>query len=573
MGAFFTSFLQRGYMDKKKIVSILFFIIVAVGAVLLRLAYVDTALWYDEACSWFTASQKFPMGILDNLFHLDLQHTPLYFFLLHFWMKVFGDGEVALRILSIIFGVAAIPMSYVIARKLMANSLAIISMVVVAFSPLLVFFSAEVRMYPIVAFLVLLSLNFLIDFENKGDRASLVKLVISNLLIPYTLVGGILYNVSLILCYGIYLFKSNREKFIKYLVSVGIEFALLIPYFLIVGYYAKMRGSFVIKHEGALAFFQIVDTIRNFFGSTLIPNIYWPSTDPYILNFAFSVLVIVPCVYFMYGLVQGFKNGTGFLKVLYAIFFANFMLAVIFSAFEVNVFTVRYILYLVAPLFILSIIGLSGKLSGLHLKCFISYFVIASIVFTIQNINPMKFLKVLAFKSVRVEADKLEFGENDVVIMPFGSDAPYYFRAEGSPKVFVYDFHKEARNPYNDTFYNPEQQKLMDKPAKYGVIYDRIFADEIFSTNMYEHFVKNVNHVVPQGRFVLLALYAGDVKSLVSLEDIRKSISSVQDIKADCLGYLLMKYLYDVRAILDRDFVLLNTYTVDNYTYMLMQKK
>ena len=561
-------------MDKKKsVIKIILFVLLIILAAGLRLLYINTSFWYDEACSWFTASKAFPMGIIDNLLHLDLQHTPLYFFILHFWMKIFGDSEVAIRSLSVIFAIGTVPLVYTAAKKLTSVKNAIIAVLLAAVSPILVFFSTEARMYPLVIFMVILSVNYLIDFEQKNDIKSLIKLVFANLLIPYTLVGGILYNVSLVICYGSYLFKDNREKFFRYIKAAVVEFILLIPYFVLIGYYAKMRSLFVVRHEGPLAFFNIIDLIRNFFGIILTPNPYWPELNPYVVTLVFTLLVIVPCVYFVYGLVQGCKLSEKFLKILYFIFFLNFGLAVVCSYFEISIFTVRYYLYLLPPLFILAVIGLSKKLSFKHLGIFVSIFIASAVSYNIQQLDVMYHLKFFAFEAVKAEADELKLGKDDVIIMPLGSDAPYYFRKPGSSKVFNFDFHKEVRNPYNSNYYDAEQQKLMDKPAKYGVIYDAVFANTYFSENHFKYFTKEVNSYVPSGRYVLVALYGGDVNAIVQLRDLRKSISSVQDIKDRCLDIMLQKYIYDMGELLNLDFDLMNSYTKDNYTYFIFKKR
>ena len=121
-------------MDRKKYLSIWLWLLVILVAVGLRVMFIETPFWYDEACSWATAIQAFPKGILDNLNNVDLQHTPLYFFILHFWMKIFGDSEISIRSLSLIFGVATIPMVYLVANKIttklntvLATVLAIVS--------------------------------------------------------------------------------------------------------------------------------------------------------------------------------------------------------------------------------------------------------------------------------------------------------------------------------------------------------------------------------------------------------------------------------------------------------------
>ena len=148
---------------KKNIFIVLFLILIGFG---LRFLYSDTALWYDEACSWATATDK--AGIMHNLLNVDLQHTPLYFVLLKIWMKIFGQGEIALRSLSLIFGILTIPLAYITGKKIIKNG--VLPALICTVSPVLVLFSAEVRMYSLVVFLVLLSVNYLADFEQKENK-------------------------------------------------------------------------------------------------------------------------------------------------------------------------------------------------------------------------------------------------------------------------------------------------------------------------------------------------------------------------------------------------------------------
>lgn len=561
-------------MDKKKFSNewVFLFIVIAM-AVVLRFVYIDIPLWYDEACSWFTAIQKFPFGIIDNLLTLDLQHTPLYFFALHFWMKMFGDTEVMLRVFSLIFGVGTVPLVYFFAKKISTKQIAIISTGLATVSPLLVFFSTEVRMYPMVVFLVMLSLNYLVDFEQKNDIKSLLKLTTANVLIPYTFVGGIFYNIALLFSYGVYLGLNNREKFNKYIKFVIGEFVLLIPYFVLIAYYAKMRSVFVVSHEGPLNFVTLVDMVRNFFGSTITDNIYWPATSPYLFTFSFTMLVVLPCCYFVYGYIQCLKKSEKFEKVLTYTILSALVLAIVFAYFKVNIFTVRYILYLLPPMLILSTIGLSKKISPIHLKIFVALFILCSCRFDFTHASVEKILKTNAFKAVSLEASKFNLESYDIVIMPFGSDAPYYFKAERGPQVYNFDFHKEVRNPYNKNYYDEYQRDMMANSSRYGVIYDSIFADKGFSDAHFEYFMQNVNNKVPKGRYVLLALYGDDASQLVQLQDLRKSVTSIEDIKNNTLSIMLEKYLIDVRAYLDSQFNYLGSETVGNYTYLLYQKR
>lgn len=547
---------------KKNIILILILFIIALG---FRFLYMDNALWYDEACSWATATDN--AGIMHNLLNVDLQHTPLYFVLLKFWIKIFGQSETAMRSLSLIFGALTVPFSYIVGNKISKN--AIFSSMVCAVSPLLVLFSSEVRMYSLVVFLVLLSINFLIDYEQKGDKKSLLKLVGINILIPYTFVGGILYNLSLFICYLVYLLNNKKDKFKQYLSFEAIEFSFLIPYFILISHYAKLRSIFVISHEGILKFAHVIDAIRNFFGATIETNIYWVSDGSYNINFKFALLVIIPCIYFVIGFIKSLKSENKFIKTLSTILLCNFIFAVIFAIFKVNVFTSRYILYLLPPVIMLSVIGLSEKFSVKHFKTFLILFIIACGIFNVKNSFVMRKNKSLALESPAIESDELGLSTDDIVILPFGADAPYYFRSLTRPRVFNSDFHKTARNPYG-LYYDSGDSKTMAGKGKYKLIFDKINEDKVFSQKYFDYFTQNVTAIVPKGRYVLLAMYDTDNNAIIDINILRKQIKEVNE--KNILDSLFKKYMCDTIAMLNMDFIFLKSYKKDNFTYYIFQK-
>lgn len=551
-----------GDVVKRNILIITVLVLIGFG---LRFLYLDSPLWYDEACSWATSTDK--AGIMHNLLNIDLQHTPLYFVLLKLWMKIFGQGEVALRCLSLIFGILTIPLTYIVSKKITKNG--IWSALICAVSPLLVLFSVEVRMYSLVVFLVLLSINYLVDFEQNTDKKSLSKLIGVNILVPYTFVGGILYNLSLFICYSIYLFKNNREKFSKYLRFEFIELVFLIPYFILISYYAKMRSVFVISHEGVLKFSHIVDVIRNFFGATIDSNIYWVSDGSYGVDLWFALLVIIPCIFFVAGFIRTLKSENKFFRVLSSVILLNFILAIIFSALKVNVFTVRYILYLLPPAIILAISGMGEKSDPKYLKTFLVIFIIACGVFSVKNSYTIKHNKELALKSPALECDELGLTSEDIIILPFGADASYYFRSLTRPRVFNSDFHKTARNPYG-VYYDKSDSHTMAGRDKYKLIFDKINQDRVFSQNYFDYFTKNVTGTVPKGRYAVIAMYDTDNNAIVDIKDLRKQISEVNS--DNILDALFKKYMCDTIAMLNLNFAFVKSYKKDNFTYYIFQK-
>jgi hypothetical protein len=125
--------------------------LVAVGVVLRFVTRSD--LWLDEALS--TNIARLPVGDLLDALARD-GHPPLHYLLLHGWMQVFGEGDVAVRALSGLLSVATLPVAWVAARRYGGRSCATAVLVVLATSPFALRYATEARMYSLVVLLVLL---------------------------------------------------------------------------------------------------------------------------------------------------------------------------------------------------------------------------------------------------------------------------------------------------------------------------------------------------------------------------------------------------------------------------------
>ncbi len=138
-------------------------------------------LWLDEALSVNIA--KLPPGdILTALRHDG--HPPLYYLILHWWMELFGQGDVAVRALSGILAVAALPLAWVAGRRLAGRSGGRWALVVVALSPYWVRYGTETRMYALVMLLVLIGYLLVGDALDRPTLPRLAGIaVVSGLLL------------------------------------------------------------------------------------------------------------------------------------------------------------------------------------------------------------------------------------------------------------------------------------------------------------------------------------------------------------------------------------------------------
>jgi mannosyltransferase len=132
---------------------LLLIILLALGQRLYRLD--AQSLWYDEGFSVYLARMDLPEITARTA--ADIQ-PPLYYYLLHAWTGLLGDSEKALRGLSLLFGVLAIPLIYGLASELFHSRLAaLLAALLLAVSPLHVWYGQEARMYTLLTFLCLLS--------------------------------------------------------------------------------------------------------------------------------------------------------------------------------------------------------------------------------------------------------------------------------------------------------------------------------------------------------------------------------------------------------------------------------
>jgi len=114
------------------------------------------SLWLDETVSVYLASFP-PLEILRQGMFLQEPNPPLYHLLLHFWMRVFGSGEAAVRTLSALLGTLYLPPICLVGRRLLSPRVALMATLLVAIDPFLVWYSQEARMYALVATLSLWS--------------------------------------------------------------------------------------------------------------------------------------------------------------------------------------------------------------------------------------------------------------------------------------------------------------------------------------------------------------------------------------------------------------------------------
>ena len=288
-------------MEKEKILNLvkekgflLGFALVLIVGILFRLLLIKLPLWYDEGCSWLVASKSFPFGINDFLFNKDFQHTPLYFYYLHFWMKLFGQSDVALRLSSLIPSFFVLPLVYIVAKQISNKTTALIAMFIASTSVFQIFYASEVRMYPLAILFSLLSINALLRYITDFKVKQLVEVVVYNTFLAYLMIGAPIFVFAEIICLLSYLSQGHKEEIKKVLVSFGAFLVLLIPYFILLIKYSAIRSNFLVVHSVDLSVLNIIGILQKFISQYISNSIFWVTTQPYVIGTKEFVMFLIP---------------------------------------------------------------------------------------------------------------------------------------------------------------------------------------------------------------------------------------------------------------------------------------
>jgi len=173
-------------------------VVLALAAAVIIRFVATSPLWLDETLTVNIA--RLPLGDIPGALKQD-GAPPLTYVLLHFWIGVFGTSTTAVRALSAVWGLVALPLAYLVGRRVGRSRgpygsrvTAWATLLLVASSPFAARYATETRMYALQIVLVLLGflvLTNLLDRPNLGWAAAVAgvaaALLYSHYWSPYLL--------------------------------------------------------------------------------------------------------------------------------------------------------------------------------------------------------------------------------------------------------------------------------------------------------------------------------------------------------------------------------------------------
>ena len=192
--------------------------LIAVGLVL-RLLWLGAAeLWYDECFTLLLT--RLPISQMIQATAGDT-HPPLYYVIMWGWVGLFGESEIALRLPSVLAGVACIPVAWYTLQAIgVQPKVATLAAVWVAVGPSQIYFSQEARMYTIFQLVLLLAV------WGVASRRWVMVFIFTALLLWLHNYGGIFAMV-------LFAYATAREpasKLIRPILAIGLAGVTWLPW-------------------------------------------------------------------------------------------------------------------------------------------------------------------------------------------------------------------------------------------------------------------------------------------------------------------------------------------------------
>lgn len=214
------------------------------------LPILNQSLWRDEAFSALLSQNS--LADIVNLTMRDVS-PPLYYFVLHYWLLLFGNNEVVLRSLSFLFHITTVLVVFFLVRKLTNSFIApVLTAGATLLNPFLLQYAFEARPYSMLAFLSMLAIYLLTTKKYIAGGIVLgIAILTHNFAVFTTIACGL---------WWLFINRKNKFPFEK---TVEIFFAPAIAVLLwgsiIWSQWVKVAGGFWIEQSTSTIFLKSLE--------------------------------------------------------------------------------------------------------------------------------------------------------------------------------------------------------------------------------------------------------------------------------------------------------------------------
>jgi uncharacterized membrane protein len=200
--------------------------ILTVATFVVRLTQIHQSLFGDEVFTYQDILGRTLPQVVANV-HTGAENSPPLFFILAYATAKLGDPTVWIRLPSIVFGAAILPVIYAIGRDTVGRVPGTIAAAIVALSPFSMYYGVEARPYATMAFFTALSTWALLRAVDRRGRRYWALYVVAAVLACYSH-----YTCAFVLVVqGAWSLWVCRDRIIEPAVSHVAVLVLYIPWF------------------------------------------------------------------------------------------------------------------------------------------------------------------------------------------------------------------------------------------------------------------------------------------------------------------------------------------------------
>lgn len=365
-------------------------------------------LWRDEAFSYLLSKKSLTEIVVNTAADFN---PPLYYFTLHYWMKIFGISEISLRSLSLIFFFAAIFVVYLFLKEIIVNKSHLwIYLLLFCLNPFLLYYAFEARMYSMIVFFSMSS--FYLFYKRKYPA-----MVVLNVLGLYTHY----FFIFVILTQLFFNWMVLKQRSFKKIAFLSMPLLIFLPWFLyILPSFTAKAGNFWIQK---MTFSDVLTSLTYLF--------FGYDSDYYNFYNRYSFIASLFLLLILLSVKKSAKNTTWLLLLCWAFLF---YIPMVLASTIKPLFTARYMIYASTGLMLLTLYTIDTFKKTARLIVCLLLCVIIVHFWILQLNNRIRGGEVKTIRAIKTQASS---GDLLYVTDPLHYfTALYYF---GENRVYIYN--------------------------------------------------------------------------------------------------------------------------------------
>jgi hypothetical protein len=464
--AFFIHSCQSGRYNmsslKKSIQNIPLSIWLAMGisALVLSLFIGKKDFWFDEQYTYFCTSLDWS-GLFASIWRAEMNMS-LYYILVKIWRYI-GESDVSIRMLSLIFAVATVPILYSLGKEMFEKKVGVIAAWLFAVHPFVYDRAQEARGYTLAVLLVSLSTYFFIKILKNQN--------ISNVLLYGISIGLAVYahffSLFIIFFHIIYILFIHKKKLVFSTIAAFILSTSLV-----------MTPFLLFIHKGPPNMLHWVNAMNIFSPIGLFFRLSGGFTKKILLEYIIFLFFIFIFIYMFLYMTNIFKNKSQKFEKKYLFLYLWILIPIVFVTIIdylfMHMFVMRYFFVILPAFIILISAGIVIIFENSYIqKCVVILLVASFITMSLAShlVSPERKKSSILWSQRIAYIDKKK-EKNDAVLFLAQRDIIdfYYYMTKNSSNhsfQFAYSGFK-----FDSPYQKPPQSKDLDIVSeKYGVLW------------------------------------------------------------------------------------------------------